>query len=43
MLLGVGGMTGLLSWCVVKVLTTPGTSEHVHSPADIDTQDVEKD
>jgi hypothetical protein len=43
MLLAVGGMTGLLSWCIYRVVSTPGSSEHLHSQADIETPDVEED
>ncbi len=43
MLLSVGGVTFLLSWCIYKVLTTPGSSKHLHSQADIETPDVEED
>ncbi len=43
MLLSVGGVISLLSWCVYKVLTTPGSTEHLHSQADIETPDVEED
>lgn len=35
----VAGMTGLLLWCVAKVLRTPGSETHLHSPADINTND----
>ena len=41
MLLAVGGMTWLLGWCVLKVLSTPGSAEHLHSPADITPPDAE--
>ena len=41
MILSVGFVTGLLSWCTFKVLTTPGESEHLHSQVDIDTGDFE--
>jgi len=41
MLLSVGFVTGLLSWCIFKVITTPGSSEHVHSQIDIDPHDSE--
>ena len=41
MLLSVGFVTGLLSWCIFKVLTTPGSSDHVHSQIDIDPHDSE--
>ncbi len=36
MVLTVGGMTGLLAWCIYKVLATPGSSEHLHSHVDIE-------
>lgn len=39
MILGTTGMTGLLGWCVYKVVTTPGSTGHLHSPLDIDTHD----
>ncbi len=39
MVLTVAGMTGLLLWCVYKVLSTPGSSEHLHAQVDIDTND----
>ncbi len=42
MLLSVGFVTLLLCWCIYKVLTTPGSEEHMHSQADIETPDVEK-
>lgn len=42
MISAIGGMTGLLVWCVSKVLRTPGATEHIHSPLDIDTGDREK-
>ena len=43
MIVATGGMTGLLLWCVYKVLTTPGSTEHLHSQADIETPDLEDD
>ncbi len=39
----VGGVTALLGWCIYKVVSTPGSSEHLHSQADIETPDIEKD
>lgn len=33
------GMTSLLVWCVWKVVSIPQSTEHLHSPADIDTED----
>lgn len=38
----IGGMSGLLSWCIYKVVSTPGSTKHLHSPLDIDTKDTEK-
>ena len=43
MFLATGGMTGLLVWCIYKVVSTPGSTEHLHSQADIETPDVEDD
>jgi hypothetical protein len=39
MCLAIGGMTGLLCWCIYKVVSTPGSTEHLHAPVDIDTHD----
>jgi hypothetical protein len=41
MLLSVGFVTVLLSWCMWKVLATPGETEHLHSQADIETPDID--
>jgi hypothetical protein len=43
MILATGGMTSLLVWCIYKVMSTPGSTEHLHSQADIETPDVEED
>lgn len=43
MILATGGMTGLLGWCIYKVIATPGSTEHLHSQADIETPDTEED
>lgn len=43
MAISVGGMTGLLVWCIRKVITTPGSTERLHSQADIETPDIEDD
>jgi len=40
MILSVGAVTGLLAWCIYKVVTTPGSTEHLHSQADIETPDT---
>ena len=39
MLLSVGFVTGLLIWCVARVLRTPGATEHLHTPSDIEPED----
>ena len=39
MLVSVGAVTGLIGWCIYKVLATPTATEHLHSPADIETPD----
>jgi hypothetical protein len=36
----VGGMTGLTTWCITKVLRTPGSSEHLHTQADVEPPDT---
>jgi hypothetical protein len=41
MTLAVSGITGLLGWCVYKVVSTPGSAEHMHAPTDIDPGDQE--
>ncbi|MCS7237000.1 MAG: hypothetical protein NZ899_01865 [Thermoguttaceae bacterium] len=40
MTISVGFVTGLLAWSLWKVLTTPGSTEHLHSQMDIQTPDV---
>lgn len=41
MIASVGFVTGLLAWCIYKVISTPDTAEHLHTQADIHTPDVE--
>lgn len=41
--LSVGGVMGLLAWCIFKVLTSPGSEAHLHSQADIETPDVREE
>lgn len=43
MCLSVGFVTGLLAWCIYKVVATPGSTEHLHAQADIEPPDVEED
>ncbi len=43
MTISVGGMTSLLVWCIYRVLATPGSTEHLHSQADIETPDTKDD
>ena len=35
------GFTGLLVWCIHKVVVTPEAPEHLHAQPDIDTRDRE--
>lgn len=39
MLTSCGAVTLLTGYCYYRVLTTPTTTEHLHAPLDIDTQD----
>lgn len=41
MIVSVGFVTALLGWSIYKVVSTPGSAEHLHSQADIDTHDQE--
>lgn len=41
MTLSVGFVTALLAWCVYRVVTTPGSTEHLHAQTDISTPDIE--
>ncbi len=43
MMLSVGGVTLFFAWCVYKVLSTPGSTERLHSPIDIEPPDVKAD
>lgn len=40
MLAAVGGVAGLMAWCIYKVTATPGSTKHLHSQADIETPDA---
>lgn len=40
MLASISSVVVLISWCFVKVLTTPAATENIHSPVDIDTKDL---
>ena len=42
MLLSVGAVTTLLAWCLWKVLSTPGETEHLTGPLD-ETPDTKHD
>lgn len=33
------GITGLLVWCIHRVLTTPHSTDHLSAPIEIDTKD----
>ncbi|HMO52138.1 MAG TPA: hypothetical protein PKE26_11990 [Kiritimatiellia bacterium] len=39
MISAISGMTGLLAWCIYKVLSTPEATKHLHAPVEIDTRD----
>ena len=43
MLVSVGFVTGLLTWCVVRVLCTSGAAERLRAPADVEPGDVDAD
>jgi hypothetical protein len=43
MVLAVGSVTGLLGRCIYRVTTTPGSTTHLHSQADIETPDLDDD
>ena len=43
MVASVGSVTGLLLWCIYKVIATPGSQKHLHTQTDIETPDVEED
>jgi hypothetical protein len=36
MTVALGGMSGLLAWCVYRVLSKPSATEHVHSTLEMD-------
>ncbi|GAB4127267.1 hypothetical protein [Thermopirellula anaerolimosa] len=42
MSLSVGGATALLAWCLYKVLSTPGSEQHLHGQVDIHTPDMDQ-
>ena len=43
MILSVGFVTGLLAWCIVKVLKEPEPSKHLHSQVDIEPKDIREE
>ena len=42
MLASVGAVTLLLSWCIWKVVTTPGESDKLHAQVDLHSPDTDK-
>jgi len=38
----VGAVVLLFAWCLMKVLLTPGSTEHIHSQTDIETPDIDQ-
>ncbi len=43
MIVAVGAVAGLTSWCIYRVLATPGATDHLHSRVDIGTPDAEEE
>lgn len=41
LLASVGGVTTLFVWCIHKVMTTPGETEHLHGPGEHTPDEVE--
>jgi len=41
MIVSVGAVTGLLAWCIYRVLKEPEAPERLHAPDEIDTHDQE--
>jgi len=41
MIVAVGSVVAFFSWCMIKVITTRESTDHIHSPVDIDTRDQE--
>ncbi len=39
LILGVGGSSLALAWCLWRVLRTPGASERIHAPPDLEPRD----
>jgi hypothetical protein len=42
MLLSVGGMTGMLVWCVWRVVSKPGSEGRLHAQPDIRSPDQDR-
>jgi len=41
MVLSIGFVVSLISFCFLKVLSEPSAANHMHGPADIDTHDLD--
>jgi hypothetical protein len=41
MILSVGSVTSLLTFCFYRVLRKPSSTDHMHAPLDIDTHDLD--
>ena len=41
MIVGVGGATAFLLWCVYRIVSHPGSADHLHSQVDIEPKDRE--
>lgn len=42
MIVSVGSITAFFAWCLWKVLATPGSTDHIHSQADIEPPDTKE-
>lgn len=40
LLVSCGFMTGLLGWCIWRIIATPRSTEHLHSQSDIEPDDL---
>jgi hypothetical protein len=42
MIVSVTSVITFFGWCLTKVLSTPGSTEHIHSQADIEPPDAKR-
>lgn len=43
MFTAISSITALLSWCIYRVIITPGTDQHLHTQADIEPPDLREE